>query len=74
MLFRLVFTPAETYLEILDEVFLPSITALGLNPAHVTIGQDNCPMHRARIIQQWFAEKGITQLEWPSYVARHEPN
>lgn len=48
---------AEKYVEILDEVFIPSVRAM-LFPDRMpfSLVQDNSPIHSARIVKLWFQE------------------
>ena len=52
---------AQRYLEVLEE-YLP--TVLGYDSIFM---QDNAPIHRARIIQDWFRDMGIIVVDWPPY-------
>ena len=54
-----------------NEVFLPTLRAVGAYPdGNLKIAQDNCSIHRARVVQEWFQEKRIQQLDWWSPYLR----
>ncbi|EFA10906.1 Transposable element Tc1 transposase-like Protein [Tribolium castaneum] len=61
---------SREYLNLLEDVMLPSVTAL--YPIEEIDGpivfvQDNCPLHRANIIEDWFADHPQFQLlRWPA--------
>lgn len=55
----------QVYLDILDNVMLPSVEQLFPNNNFV-YQQDNCPIHTARIVKQWFSMNNIELLPWPS--------
>ena len=53
-----------------NEVFLPTLRAVGAYPdGNLKIAQDNCSIHRARVVQEWFQEKRIQQLDWWSAMS-----
>lgn len=56
---------SNTYLQILDNVFLPSVTIM-FEQNNFIFQQDNCPVHTARIIKNWFEENNIACLPWCS--------
>lgn len=59
---------AEQYLEILEEVMLPSVRTYAFPyPERVIFMQDNCPIHTARIVKRWFQDqRNMELLDWPS--------
>ena len=61
------FTAAK-YVEILEEVFLPSLRERDFPfPGQILFVQDKCPVHTARILQVWFQEHPQLELvDWPS--------
>ncbi|KAL7634885.1 UNVERIFIED_CONTAM: hypothetical protein RMT77_015262 [Armadillidium vulgare] len=59
----------DQYLEILDEVFLPSVrVSVFPDPEKFVFVQDNRTIHTARRVRQWFEEHEhiIEVLPWPS--------
>lgn len=58
---------AQTYVEILEEVMLPSVRALLIPEGeNFYMLQNKSPIHTARIVQDWFAaHPEITLLHWP---------
>ena len=65
------FFTADDYVDILNRYFLPSLEMLGLYPPEdgrrIRLAQDNCSIHRARDVQQWFRVHNIELLDWPPY-------
>lgn len=60
---------ADKYIELLEEVMLPSVRAMAIPyPERIIFMQDNCPIHTARIVRRWFADRvdAIELLHWPS--------
>lgn len=56
----------ESYENILENVMLPSVTHL--YPENNFIFQhDNCPVHTANNITQWFRNNNVETLPWPAY-------
>lgn len=55
----------QVYRDILENVMLPSVEQLYPNNTFI-YQQDNCPIHTARIITQWFGNNNIELLPWPS--------
>lgn len=55
---------AQRYVEILNTFFLPSFAARNhpFPPGPVYFVHDRCPVHRARIVQDWFQEHPQFQL------------
>ena len=62
---------SEEYVECLEFFFLPSLRMMGLYPPEdgrpLRLVQDNCAVHRARIVQEWFRDHQIEVMFWPSY-------
>ena len=59
----------EKYLELLQNSFLPSLRARNhpFPPGPIIFVQDRCPVHTARLVQDWFARQDqLKLLEWPS--------
>ena len=52
------------YIELLRNSLLPFLNELGLNL--YTFQDDNCPIHRSRLVPQWKEENLITSLPWPA--------
>lgn len=57
---------SQTYLNILENIMLPSVTEMYPDNNFI-FQQDNCPVHTAGIIRQWFATNNIEVLPWASY-------
>lgn len=53
------------YLNILENVLLPSAANV-FEQNNFIFQQDNCPVHTARVVQEWFTENNITCLPWCS--------
>ncbi|KAJ3615685.1 hypothetical protein MTP99_006731 [Tenebrio molitor] len=54
----------QKYLDILENVMLPTVSQLYGN--NFIFLQDNCPVHNAGIVRQWFATNNIEVMPWPS--------
>lgn len=52
------------YVKILNEIMLPY--AEEEMPLIWTFQQDNDPKHTSKLTQEWFAEKNVNVLAWPS--------
>ena len=52
---------ARSYMWILEQV-IPEF----YDP-HTPFMQDNAPIHRARVLQEWFERNGVWVIEWPPY-------
>ena len=52
---------ARVYQTVLDRYLLP---ILGFRSIFM---QDNAPVHKARIVQEWFRDIGIELVDWPPY-------
>lgn len=52
------------YVDVLNDVMLP--TARNVFPVEdvpvITFVQDNCPIHRSRIVQEWFSQQSDIQI------------
>lgn len=59
---------SEQYIEILEEVMLPSVRAYAFPyPERFLFIQDRCPIHTSGIVQRWFREHPeIELMDWPS--------
>lgn len=66
---------SEQYLEILEEVMVPSVRTYALPyPERVIFMQDNCPIHTARIVRRWFQDqRNMEVLDWPSKACDLNP-
>lgn len=56
------------YVDILEEVLLPTVRAMFLpHPEKIRLVQDNSPIHKSRVVQQWLTEhaEDIEVLYWP---------
>ncbi|QRV96417.1 Transposase [Ceratobasidium sp. AG-Ba] len=56
----------EGYIDILENEFLRSLAALGLQEREVIFQQDNASSHKAHICLNWFEHHGVELMEWPS--------
>ncbi|KAJ4925583.1 hypothetical protein JOQ06_018309 [Pogonophryne albipinna] len=56
---------AAMYREILDEKLIQSALDLRLG-RRFTFQQDNDPKYTAKITKEWFRDKSVNVLEWPS--------
>lgn len=56
---------ASVYRNILENVMLPSVTE-HFPQTDFIYQQDNCPIHNAGIITEWFVNKNIETLLWPA--------
>lgn len=61
------FSPDE-YVEILEEVMLPSVRAYAVPPPDTIVYMhDRCRVYRSPVVRQWFQDReSIDLLEWPS--------
>ena len=61
------FTAAK-YIEMLEECYLPSLRDSPYSfSGQIVFIHDKCPIHTARIVQQWFMEQpNLELLDWPS--------
>ena len=53
---------ADEYLKLVKEVVEPELEA---SPRGLTFMQDNAPAHKAKRVMEYFAQKGISVLQWP---------
>lgn len=53
------------YRDILENIMLPSVRQLFPNDNFV-FQQDNCPIHNAIIVRNWFQANNIETMHWPS--------
>lgn len=69
------FTAAK-YQDILENFFLPSLQRRNypFPPGPIIFVQDRCPMHTARIVQEWFrGRQDLELLNWPAKGADMNP-
>ena len=60
-------TAGRLYAELLEEVVLPGIRLLIPSPDTIILAQDNCPIHKSRVVEQWFDDNPeIIKLLWPA--------
>ena len=60
---------AATYIDILENFFLPSLHAKNFPfpPGPIIFVQDRCPVHTARAVREWFSgQNNVQLLELPS--------
>lgn len=57
---------SETYITILNDIMLPSVSLLYPNNRQFVFQQDNCPVHTANVVQDWFMQNNVRTLNWPS--------
>lgn len=55
---------AETYINILETIMMPSVNAVFHN--NFIYQHDNCPVHSARVVTNWLQQRNIQTLPWPS--------
>ena len=62
------FLTAADYIDILEEVLLPTVRAMALPaPEPIYLVQDNSPVHTAGVVNQWFAgHPEFIRLFWPA--------
>jgi transposase len=53
---------ANEYIHKLENAAIPCLSSFGL-----TLMDDNAPIHRARAVQSWKEENGVTTIAWPPY-------
>ncbi|CDQ95357.1 unnamed protein product, partial [Oncorhynchus mykiss] len=53
------------YNDILDDSVLPNLWQQFVEGPFL-FQHDNAPVHKARLIQKWFVEIGVEELDWPS--------
>jgi transposase len=59
------------YLTILQDHFLPILD--NLLPESGVFQQDNCPIHRSRVVTQWLINNNVNTLNWPAISADLNP-
>lgn len=66
---------SEKYIELLEEVFLPSVRSYALPfPETIIVMQDNCPIHTSRVVTRWFQDQNhLEVLPWPSKACDLNP-
>ena len=60
---------SNAYVDVLNNIMLPTVRVVFPTDDFRTINfvQDNCPIHRARIVQSWFnAHEEVNVIPWPS--------
>jgi hypothetical protein len=56
---------APVYVRILREIMLPSVTHV-FGERNFIFQDDNCHVHRARVVREFLDEQGVRTLPWPS--------
>lgn len=56
---------SDIYLRVLEDVMLPSVMQV-FPEGDFIFQQDNCPVHTAHRVTEWFQSHNINVLEWPS--------
>jgi hypothetical protein len=56
---------APVYVRILNELMLPSVIPI-FGEQNFIFQDDNCPIHRARIVRQYLEQERVNCLPWPS--------
>lgn len=56
----------HSYINILENVMLPSVSQM-YPENNFVFQQDNCPVHTANDVRQWFQNHNIEILPWPAY-------
>lgn len=57
---------SESYLEILDEIAIPSIELQFGSIQNIIFMHDNSPIHTANVVKNYIRSKGIRILDWPA--------
>jgi len=58
---------AVQYVEILEEMMLPSVWERFPHQEEIVFVQDNCSIHTARVVKEWFEEhQEILVVPWPA--------
>lgn len=60
---------SKTYVEVLNDIMLPTVRNVfpANDVSEISFVQDNCPIHRARIVQDWFNQhRDIKVIPWPA--------
>ena len=65
---------SQRYMEVIEAELLPEIEyAREFYNADFKLMQDNAPCHKARIVTDFLAEKGIEFIDWPPYSPDMNP-
>ena len=57
----------ELYADLLEEVIYPSVRALLPAPEPILLVQDNCPVHRSRVVEEWLEDHpDVIRMFWPA--------
>ena len=56
----------EHYMSVLEDIMLPSVGQIYPNNSFA-FQQDNCPVHTANAVREWFHRNNIEVLPWPAY-------
>jgi hypothetical protein len=56
----------HSYLDILNDQLLPTITREQEMGSNSIFQQDNAPCHRAKSVEKWFSDHKVTTLAWPA--------
>lgn len=56
---------SDVYITVLEDMMLPSVTQV-FPEGDFVFQQDNCPVHTAHRVTEWFRNHNINVLEWPS--------
>lgn len=67
---------ARSYLEVLEDYLLPSVRILYPEEEmpEIVMVQDNCSIHKARIVREWFEDHPeVVPLDWPAKSADLNP-
>ena len=60
---------SATYLNVSEQSSIQKLKNEGL-----VFVDDNCPIHRAKIVEKWMQENGIERENWPAYSPDFNPN
>lgn len=60
------------YIEILENIMLPSVTTLYPDRNFIFL-QDNCPVHKSRLVTEWLGENEIETFNFPPYSGDMNP-
>lgn len=63
---------SQNYIHILENVMLPSVQQIFPENNYIYL-HDNCPVHTARVVSQWFQEQNIEVLQWVARSADINP-
>jgi hypothetical protein len=55
----------DVYIWILENIIIPSVAIAYPNNDYI-FQQDNCSVHTARRVTEWFENHNISVLDWPS--------